>query len=128
MTREIFSSRIIPKWGRETIYRPLFLFSFLKFMWIKTKCSAAQVQYISIVHNLLYNENKLCKSLDYWPRDIANFSFLGKDLGIFFRPHFVYEFLKKLFLKLCFNNWPNLIAWLLLLLDILINMCIAIVC
>ena len=31
----------------------------------KSKRSVAQFQYISIVLNLAYNKNKLCKTLDY---------------------------------------------------------------
>ena len=37
-------------------------------------------------------------------------------------------FQKKSFLMLYFVNWPNFISWLPLLLEILGNMCIAIVC
>ena len=36
--------------------------------------------------------------------------------------------LEKIFLTLCSINWPNLIAWLPLILKILDNICIAIVC
>ena len=39
--------------------------------------------------------------------------------------HFVYE---KMFLMLFSINWPNFINWLHLLLEILVNMCITIVC
>ena len=40
---------------------------------------------------------------------------------------FVYNFSRKIFLMLYSINWPNLIVWLLLLVEILGNMCIAIV-
>ena len=59
---------------------------------------------------------------------MLNFDFLEKDLGIASPPHFVYDFSKKIFFMLYFTNWPNFIASLSLLLDILINMCIAIAC
>ena len=42
--------------------------------------------------------------------------------------HFVYDFSTKVFLMLYSINSPNFIAWLPLLLEILDNMCIAIVC
>ena len=59
---------------------------------------------------------------------MLNFDLLEKDLGIVSPPHFVHDISKKMFLMLYSINWPNLIAWLFLLLEILINMCIAIVC
>ena len=54
----------------------------------------------------------------------AQFWFLEKGLGIF-----LYHILCMIFfLMLCSINWPNFIVWLSLLLQILGNMCIAIVC
>ena len=29
-------------------------------------------------HNLAHNKNKLCKTLDYWSREMNNFDFLEK--------------------------------------------------
>ena len=43
-------------------------------------------------------------------------------------PHFVYDISRKTFALLYSINWPNFIAWLFLLLEILVNMRIAIVC
>ena len=59
---------------------------------------------------------------------MLNFDFLEKGLGIVSLPHFVYDFSRKMFLVLYSINWPNFIVKLSLLLDILINMCIAVVC
>ena len=59
---------------------------------------------------------------------MLNFDFLDKGLGIVSPAHFVYDFSTKMFLMLYFINWPNCIAWLALVLDILGKMCIAIVC
>ena len=42
-------------------------------------------------------------------------------------PYFVCDFSRKMFLMLYSINWPNFIVWLSLLLDILGNICIAIV-
>ena len=58
----------------------------------------------------------------------AQFWFLDKGLGIVSPAHFVYDFSTKMFLMLYSINWPNFIAWSPLLLEILGNMCIAIVC
>ena len=53
--------------------------------------------------------------------------FLDKGLEIVSPAHLVYDFL-KVFLTLNSINWPNFIDWLLLLLEILGNMCVAIAC
>ena len=58
---------------------------------------------------------------------MLNFDFLDKGLGIVSPAHFVYDFSTKMFLMLYSINWPNFIAWLALLLEILGNMCIAII-
>ena len=58
---------------------------------------------------------------------MLNFDFLDEGLGIVSPAHFVYDFSTKMFLMLYSINWPNFIAWLPLLLEILGNMCIAIV-
>ena len=62
--------------------------------------------------------NKLCKTLDYWSRDMLNFDFLQKGLGLVSPPHFRYDFSRKIFLMLYSINWPNFTAWLFLLLEI----------
>ena len=59
---------------------------------------------------------------------MLNFDFLDKGLGVVSPAQFVYAFSTKMFLMLYSINCPNLIAWLPLLLEILCNMCIAIVC
>ena len=59
---------------------------------------------------------------------MLNFDILDKGLGIVSAAHFVYDFSTELFLKLYSINRPNFIFWLPLLLEILGNMCIAIVC
>ena len=50
-----------------------------------------------------------------------NFNFLEKGLGIVSPSHFEYDFSGKI----CSINWPNFIAWLPLLLQILGKVCIA---
>ena len=59
---------------------------------------------------------------------MLNFDFLDKGLGIVSPAYFVYDFSTKMFLMLYSINRPNSIVWLPLLLEILGNMCIAIVC
>ena len=64
----------------------------------------------------------------YWSRDILNFKFLEKGVGLVSPSYFVYDFSRKMFLMLHCINWPNSIVWLPLLLKVLDNMCITIVC
>ena len=92
----------------------------------KSKWPAAWFHYILIALNLACNKNKLYKTLYYWSRDILNS--LEKSLGIVSLPNFMCDFSTKMFLMLYSINWPNFIVWLLLFLDILGNMCTAIVC
>ena len=75
-----------------------------------------------------YNKNKLYKTLHYSSRDKLSSNFSEKGLGIVYPLHFVYYFLRKIFLMLHYINWPNFIVWLSLLFEILHNMCITMVC
>ena len=79
----------------------------------------AWFQYISIVLNLAYNEAKLYKTLHSWSRYMLNFDFLEKGLEIDSPPHFVYDFKREMCLILYSINWPNFIASLPLLDEIL---------
>ena len=90
--------------------------------------SAAWFWYIAITLNLPYNKSKLYKTLGYWSRDMLNFNFSEKDLGLVSSPHFVHDFSRKTFLMFHSINWPSFIVWLPLLLEILGNMCITFVC
>ena len=58
---------------------------------------------------------------------MLNFDYLDKRLGKVSPPHFAYGCPRKMFLMLYYINWPNFIAWFPLPLEILGNMCIAIV-
>ena len=68
------------------------------------------------------------KTSGYWSRDMLNFHILEKSLQIASPLHFVYDLSKKKFLMLYSTNWRNFVAWLPFLLEILINMWIAMVC
>ena len=59
---------------------------------------------------------------------MLNFDFVEKALGIVSAPHLLYDSSRKMFLVLYSINRPNFIVWLPLILEILVNMCIAIVC
>ena len=101
---------------------------FKKTLYCKSKWSAAWFHYISIALKLAYNRNKLFKILHYRSRDMLNFVFLDKGLGIISPAHFVHDFSTKMFPMLYFINWPNFIVWLPLLREILGGMCTATVC
>ena len=59
---------------------------------------------------------------------MLNFDFLDNGLGIVFPAHFVYDFSIQMFFTLYSINRPDFIVWLSLLLEILGNMCFAILC
>ena len=59
---------------------------------------------------------------------MLNLDFIDKGLGIVSLEHFVYDFSTRIFLMLYSINRPNFMVWLPLHLEILGNMCIAIVC
>ena len=59
---------------------------------------------------------------------MLNFDFLEKGLGIVSPLYFVYDFSRKRFLLLHSINWLNFTVWLPFLLEILGNICIAIIC
>ena len=75
-----------------------------------------------------YNKNNLHKTLDYWSRDMLNFKFSEKGLGLVSSPNFVDDFLRKMFLMLYSINWLKFIVWLPLLPEIMSNMSITIIC
>ena len=64
---------------------------------MKRSFSFISFRYISIALNLSYNKSKLYKTLDYWSRDMLNFSFSEKGLGLVSPPHFVHDFPRKMF-------------------------------
>ena len=76
----------------EYIERNIFLHKIMRKM--------RQFRYISIALNLPYNKSKLYKTLDYSSRDMLNFNFSEKGLGLVSPPHFVYDFSGKMFLML----------------------------
>ena len=59
---------------------------------------------------------------------MLKFYILSRRLGLASPPHFVYDFWRKMLFMLYSINWPNSVAWLPLLLEILGNMCIVIIC
>ena len=114
---------------------PVHFWFFKKPLYYVKTCGLQLDFTISIALKLAYNRNKLLKTLHYWSRDMLNFYFLYKGLGMVSPGHFVYDFSTKMFLMLySINRFLFLffsifisIAWLPLLLEIFDNMCIAIV-
>ena len=123
----IFLQKSCRKWDRETGCRLLFLF-WESFILGKSKWSAAWFNYVLIALKLAYNKSKLFKTLHYWSRDMLKFEFLDKCLGTVSFTHFAYDISIKIFLILYFISWPNVIIPLPLFVEILGNICIAIVC
>ena len=101
--RDIFSQTWCEKLGSETTSR-------LRIIRSKSKWPPVWFQYISIALNLAYSENKYYKTLHYWLKDILNFAFSEKGLGIGFPSDLVYDFSRKMFLILFSINWPNFLV------------------
>ena len=126
--RNIFLKKLCRIWGRETSFRLLFIFKKC-LIWGKSKQSAPQFQYISIVLNLVYKKNKQYKTLEYWSRDMFSFNFSEKGMGLVSPPQFVYDFSRKIFLMLYSINWTNFIVyclyfwryWAICVLHLLVN-------
>ena len=82
---------------------------------------------------LLYGKLRTVEIYRNWAADhlllphIKLFQKIKRDLELFSLSHFLHNFWRKLFLLLYSINWPNFIAWLSLLCEILGNMFIAIV-
>ena len=55
-----------------------------------------------IALNLTYNKNKLYEILDYGSRDMLNFNFSEKGLGLVSPPHFENSFSRNMFLMFMF--------------------------
>ena len=62
-----------------------------RFLLGQSKWFAAWFHYILIALKLAYYRNKLFKTLQYRSRDMFNFDFLDKGLGIVSPAHFVYD-------------------------------------
>ena len=126
---KIFSLKIMQKMRHGSWFQTAFCF--LKKLYNRLKqvvCRLISLYFDSTQINIQYNRNKLFKTLHYWSRDMLNFVFLDKSLGIISPAHFVYDFSTKMFIMVYSINWSNFIVCLHLLLEILGNMCIAIVC
>ena len=125
--RNIFLEKSYRKCGAETIPRP-----FSK----KSKLSISLDQQSQMLYSffLLYVQGELYQNISKlrcWPHALPLYKAFLKTNGgleLVSLPHFLHVFWKKIFLLLHSINWPNFIAWLPLLLELLGNMCSVIVC
>ena len=124
--RNIFVEKPCTKCGGEASPRPLS--EKLKLSISLDQYPKVLIQFVFIVWQVegYHNISKLsCGALaltSYWALENK------RRLELFFLPHFPHKFWRKRFLLFFSINWPNFIVWLLLLCEILGNMCIAIVC
>ena len=61
---------------------------------------------------MVYNKNKLCKTLHYCSVDMLNFHFSEKDMGLVSSSSFLCDFSREMFPLLRSIKWPNFIVWL----------------
>ena len=90
-------------------------------------CSLVSINFASPQLGKQYKQSLSNLRILLYPEICLISIFLKKELGIVSPPRFVYDFSRKIFVKLYSINWPDFIAWLHLLLEILVNICIAIV-
>ena len=96
--RNIFLQKSYAKWGRET--SPEFSLFFEKTLY-QVKASSLSLILLSFDSRQLSNKNKLYKTLCYWSRNMINFEFLEKSLGMVCSyTFFVYDFSRKMFFML----------------------------
>ena len=91
----------------------------------KTFCSFFFFFYVKV------KDYQNISKLRYWSLAFTTykaFSNWKRSLALVFLPDFLHKFSRKIFLTLYFINSPNFIVWLLLLLEILGNICIVIIC
>ena len=77
-------------------------------------CSLVSISFDSPQVDIQYI--KIYKTLDNWSRDMLDFDFLEKGLGIVSPPYSVCDFSRNMFLMPYSINWPNFIVWWSLLL------------
>ena len=123
--RNKFLGKWYTKCGKETIPR-----SFSKKSKLVIKISVSKVkfiQFIFIVYQVEYYRNIL--KLSYRPLSFTSckaFKKTKRGLELISLPLFLYVFWRKIFILLYSIAWPNFIIWLVLLREILGNMCIVI--
>ena len=77
--------------------------------------------------NWTHSKSKLHKTFGCWSSDMLDFDFLEKPGTVFFTTYGL-SFFRKIYFHVLFYNWPNVIASLPLLYEIMSNMCIKIIC
>ena len=122
----MFFFKKLPENELGKLFSDLFLFYKKALYKVKARCQHLSFNIFWQTSIWTYNKDKLYNILVCQSRDMLNFDFLWKVLGLA-SPHFEYDFLRKIFLMLYSINWPNFIASLSLLLEILGNICTVII-
>ena len=84
--RNIFLQKLYRQWDRETYSRPFFF----------SKKAEYEVKESGLL--LSFNIFQQPSTLNYWSRDMLNFNFSRKGLGIVSPTYSVYDFIRKFFL------------------------------
>ena len=112
------------KWGKETSSRLLLIFLKKALYKVKASNQCLSINIFGWSSTWTYNKSKLYKISYCWCRDMLNFDFLDKDVGLVSPTHFGYGRSIIIFLTLFSITWQNFIVWLPILLPILGNMCL----
>ena len=117
----------------QNVVKKLFPDSYLKsqnwaYLWINIVKFKTVCFYFTLIWGLSkYSEIELAADHLLLP-NIKLFKKTISSLELISLPHCLHNFWRKIFLLLYSINWPNFIAWLPLIREILSNMCIVIVC
>ena len=71
------------------------------------------INFSSTCHTIKTNS---IKRLDFWSKDMLNFNFSEKGLGLISAQHFKHDFSRQMSLMLHSIKWPYFVVWLPLLL------------
>ena len=121
--RIIILEKSYTKCDGETSPRPFSEKLKLRYLWINRRRFCTVCFYCMQSWGRI--ETKL-QTTFFYPH-IRLFKKIKRGLGLVSLPHFLHNFWRKIFLLLSIN-WPSFIVWLPLPREILVNMCIAIVC
>ena len=105
--RNSFLQKSRKKWSRET--SSIILFVFLKKLYMRYTGQHLSFNTFLKTSASTSNENKWYKYFGCWSRDMLDFDFLEKSLGLVSLLHFVHDFSRQALLILYSINWPNFI-------------------
>ena len=126
--RNIFLKKSNTKYGGEDSPRPFYKKSKIEHISGSTAWNVVQFVFIVCPSGCVPKYTKTKAVITCFDFIKSFFQKTKRVLDLVFLSYFLYGFWRNIFLTTCSINWPNFITWLPLILEILGNMCIAIIC